>query len=103
MTKDEALRILLGGKHYDSVEECQAELAEMADMISRMTEVVRCKDCKHRPYKKEIDGCMYIFEPEDEDGIDYTCPYISGDVYYSGLPDDSSFCDKGERKEKETI
>ena len=50
MTKDEALRILLGGKHYDSVEECQAELAEIAEMIECMTEVVRCKDCKHCEY-----------------------------------------------------
>ena len=102
MTKDEAVQILLGGKHYNSVEECQAELAKMADMISKMTEVVLCKDCRHRPYKKEIDGRVYIFEPENEDGTDYTCPYVCGDNYYTELPDDNSFCDKGERNEGET-
>lgn len=64
-------------------------------------ELVRCKDCKHRPYEKKIDGRVYIFEPENEDGTDYTCPYVCGDSYYTELPDDNSFCDKGERKDGE--
>ena len=45
---------------------------------------------------------MYIFEPENEEGTDYTCPYVCGDNYYTELPDDNSFCDKGERNEGET-
>lgn len=58
--------------------------------------VVRCKDCKHRP----LDNYE---EPTGEDGLpDYVCPYIcSADNWYTGIPDDDSFCDKGERKDGE--
>ena len=64
MTKDEALRILLGGKHYDSVEECQAELAEMAEMIDGMEEVVRCRDCKFHAHCRE-SGAFKVIPPDD--------------------------------------
>lgn len=76
MTKDEALRILLGGKHYNSVEECQAELAEIAGMIEGMTEVVRCKDCEYGDVMKY-------------------CPVVGKWVY------DDFYCAEGERKDGE--
>ncbi len=56
--------------------------------------VVRCRDCKHRP--------MDNYEaPTGEDGLaDDVCPYICmTDNWYTGIPDDDSFCDKGERKD----
>ena len=52
-------------------------------------EVVRCKDCKHRPYRDD-DGRL--------DG-DYVCPYLCDDPFYSIEPIDSWFCHRGERKE----
>ncbi len=54
-------------------------------------EVVRCKECKHRP---EYDGPNHIVFP---DGI---CPCQCEDCYYDWMPSDDWFCADGERKEK---
>ena len=49
--------------------------------------VVRCKDCKHRPNEN------YEF-PEGS-----KCPcHCSGDEYYSLIPDDNWFCADGEQR-----
>lgn len=58
-----------------------------------IVEVVRCKDCKHRPYEDEGGN---IWEP---DGGDFTCPLLFDDPYYNGMPEDDFFCKYGERKE----
>ena len=55
--------------------------------------LVRCKDCKHRPYEDE-DGDVYA-----PDWGDYTCPFLCEDSYYNGMPEDDFFCKRGERKE----
>ena len=59
-----------------------------------VTELVRCKDCKHRP-TGDYDA------PHDENGeSDYTCPCLNqSDSYYSWIPDDDWFCADGERKD----
>ena len=56
--------------------------------------VVRCKDCKHRPI---VEG-DYISEP-GEIYSDYTCPYLCDDCWYNRMPEDSWFCNHGERKD----
>ena len=71
-------------------------------------EVIKCKDCKHRPVydeqKREMPPRLNI--EYDEDGEpwiwddDMTCPYLCGDSYYNQMPDDEQFCDRGERKEE---
>lgn len=57
-----------------------------------VVEVVRCKDCKHRPTGT---GANHDLEfPDDE------CPcQCAGDYWYSWMPSDDWFCPKGERKE----
>lgn len=77
-------------------------------VIRRQPELVRCKDCKHRPVydeqKREMPPRLNI--EYDEDGKpwiwddDMTCPYLCGDSYYNQMPDDEQFCDRGERKEE---
>ena len=57
-----------------------------------VVEVVRCIDCKYRPYGEEHD---YQF-PQD-----YRCPCQCDDNWYSWMPDDDFFCKNGERKEEE--
>lgn len=53
-------------------------------------ELVRCKDCKHKPVKGEL-GIEFP---------DYKCPcQNSDDDWYSYMPDDDWFCADGERKE----
>ena len=53
--------------------------------------VIRCKDCKHRPYR-DGDGMI--------DG-DYVCPYLCDDPYYSVMPEDEWFCHRAERRTDE--
>lgn len=60
-------------------------------------ELIRCKDCKHRP--KVIEGCVEI------DGFslefpDFECPCRCEDSYYSWMPKDDWYCGNGERKEE---
>ena len=56
-------------------------------------EIVRCKDCIHRPYEDEEWGCVY---PPD---VDYICPHVCLDCYESSVPGDDEFCSRGERRE----
>lgn len=52
-------------------------------------ELVRCKDCKHRP---KYDGPNHIVFPN---GI---CPCQCEDCYYDWMPSDDWFCADGERR-----
>lgn len=54
-------------------------------------EIVRCKDCKHRPI---------LDEDEELHFPTYKCPCQCEDYYYSWMPKDDWFCGNGERKEK---
>jgi hypothetical protein len=60
--------------------------------------VVRCKDCRYRPYpnpNRTPSGHAigpYVLSVW---GI---CPYACGDDYYNEIPDDNSYCDRGERR-----
>jgi len=61
-----------------------------------VVKVVRCKDCKHRPYSTE-PGKTYGLTIEAPDG---RCPcYNEDDGWYSWVPDNEFFCFYGERKE----
>ena len=59
--------------------------------------IVRCKDCKHKPYRsvgrngKPIITCS---SPNDE-----TCPFLCDDPYYDKIPPDDFFCAYGETKD----
>lgn len=63
-----------------------------------LVEVVRCKDCKHRPYSTE-PGKTYGLTIEAPNDM---CPcYNEDDGWYSWVPDNEFFCSYGERKEDE--
>jgi hypothetical protein len=76
---------------------CGAALAKtyVEQLPSAQPEIIRCKDCKHRPVRPE-DAYYYedILFPDEE------CPCICADPYYSWTPEDDWFCPKGERKEE---
>ena len=66
-------------------------------MPSAQPEIVRCKDCKHRPekvmhgYKGTARG-WYLLFPDEE------CPCENfDDEWYSYMPKDDWFCPNGER------
>lgn len=54
-------------------------------------ELVRCKDCKHRPIMPEDyeNGFDLVFPDEK-------CPCQCEDGWYSWMPDDDWFCANGE-------
>lgn len=49
--------------------------------VDKITELVRCKDCK---FYKQLDDA---------------CPYLGDDGYYKELPSEYDFCSRGERNE----
>lgn len=59
-------------------------------------EVVRCKDCKHRPERVRED--LKIFDGLDLEFPDGICPCQCKDDYYSWMPKDDWFCKDGERR-----
>lgn len=58
-------------------------------------ELVRCKDCKHRP---TINGTYN--NGFDLDFPTSRCPCQCDDGYYSWMPKDDWFCGNAERKEE---
>ena len=53
-------------------------------------QVIRCKDCKHRPSGTNRDDLEF---PDDK------CPCKCEDYWYSWKPLDNWFCGNGERKD----
>ena len=62
-------------------------------MPSAQPEIVRCKDCTHRPTLDE-DGELSF--------PTYRCPCQCEDFYYSWMPKDDWFCGNAERRTDET-
>lgn len=57
--------------------------------------VIRCKDCKHRPWKVYDDKGKFL----GVDAPDEMCPCQCEDNFYNYVPDDDWYCANGERKE----
>lgn len=68
--------------------ETWVDLIPTADVL----EVVRCKDCKHKPkHPPGYDYGHYLEFPDD------ICPCQCDDPWHSMKPEDNFFCAKGER------
>ena len=60
-------------------------------------DIVRCKECRHRPIKEDVNGADYGFNliaPNDDE----RCPCLVEDGWYSWMPEDDFFCGYGERE-----
>lgn len=67
---------------------------EVAKVSSdNLVEVVRCKDCKHRPIDTQEEGNGFDYEFPEE----YGCPGYCDDGYYAQRFDDNFFCAWAER------
>ena len=63
--------------------------------MNKKSELIRCRDCKHKP---TIDGVY-------EDGFDIVfpdmrCPCQCDDGWYNWMPDDDWYCANAERKRR---
>ena len=71
----------------------EVEPENMPDVVA----VVRCKDCKHRPYEPDWLEYENGFDIEFPDTC---CPcQCCEDRFYSWFPTDEWFCANGERKD----
>lgn len=59
-------------------------------------ELIRCKDCKHRP-KRTGDDDQEGYNLEFPDRV---CPCQCDDPWYNWMPRDGWYCGYGERKEE---
>ena len=75
------LRDPMGGLNYDRI----LREAKPVDAV----QVVRCKNCKHRPTGENRDDLEF---PDDS-----RCPCNCEDYWYSWKPSDNWFCGNGER------
>ncbi len=83
---------------YDSQKEVAKYVTAFSDGYDRgkadaQPEIIRCKDCKHRP----------VANYDWQDGFDiefpdHRCPCQCDDNYYNWLPDDNWFCGNAERR-----
>jgi len=78
---------------YEYVEVFYKDDVDNAPSVDAV-EVVRCKDCIHKPR-----GTRNKHDMEFPDEI---CPCQCEDYWYSWMPDDDWFCANGERREDET-
>lgn len=66
-------------------------------VLRKHKELIRCKDCKHRPRRSDVGDEHEGFNLEFPDEI---CPCQCEDHWYNWMPRDDWFCGNGERKEK---
>ena len=76
------------------VDESKPDITGGVPLTEPAKELVRCKDCKHRPPEPNWETYESGFDlkfPDNE------CPcQCSGDDWYSWYPSDDWFCPKGE-------
>lgn len=78
--------------YCEGYDDCQKEVNEAPRI-----ELVRCKECKHRPVKEDEDGANYGFNVIAPNG-DERCPCLVEDGWYSWMPKDDFYCGYGERE-----
>lgn len=95
MTNSEAIETLQAN-YPDSCYGLLRDAVDMAIFALKQPEIIRCKDCKHRPTATEADENIYIgFSVEFPDGV---CPCQCEDGWYNWYPEDNFYCGKAERR-----
>lgn len=66
-------------------------------VLRKHKELIRCKDCKHRPKKECEDGHggLNLVFPDGS-----RCPCECSDPWYNWMPDDDWYCGNAEREEE---
>ena len=101
MTRQEAIAVLRMVEAHGLADNAK----QMAIDALEQPEIIRCKDCKHRPILENPNGEQWGFNviaPEDSHGWDdETCPLLCEDGFYSHYPNDDDFCREWKRGETE--
>lgn len=68
--------------------------SELTDyLILTSLDIVKCKDCIHKPIGSDEDVCDHTIKFPD-----WKCPCRCEDNWYSWIPKDNWFCANGETK-----
>ena len=74
------------------------ETHEICMQTKNVRELVKCKDCIHRPIIKD-GGIIRSMPPVNKNGdFDFTCLYLCDDIFNNGMPEDNFFCAYGEKE-----
>lgn len=66
-------------------------------VLRKHKELIRCKDCKHRPRRSNVDDEHEGFNLEFPDE---KCPCQCEDHWYNWMPRDDWYCGNGEGKDE---
>ena len=93
---DDAISLLKEQEHKDKMfRALEDDWKRLKALLKEQPEIVRCRDCKHRPTQTEPPK-TYGFSIEFPEGS--KCPCQCDDGFYSWYPNDDWFCADGERK-----
>lgn len=88
-------------KHTEYIVPIGVEAKDYDEMfigvIRTHSALVRCKDCKHRPRRRDKDDAHEGFNLVFPDEI---CPGLCEDPWYSWMPEDDWFCGYGVVKDE---
>jgi len=71
---------------------------DLKKLPSAQSDIILCKDCKHRPTATEAEkGIYWGFSVEFPDEL---CPLQCEDGWYNGYPGDEFYCGNAERREE---
>lgn len=83
---------------FGEIVEETINVADIEQLPSAHPEIIRCKDCKHRPTATRADERITDgYSVEFPDG---TCPCQCEDGWYNHYPDDDFYCGYAERWEE---
>jgi len=74
-------------------------ISALEEVPPAQTEIIRCKDCKHRPTLTGADG--HIEQGFSLEFPDNVCPCQCEDCWYNWYPSDDFYCGRAERREDE--
>ena len=96
MTREEAIKGLKALAKDFSGYKPNEEMFGMAIKALEQPEIIRCKDCKHRPTATRAEEKIYWgFSVEFPDQV---CPLQCEDGWYSHYPNDDFYCGNAEMR-----
>ena len=76
---------------------CANLVRDALELLKEQPQIIRCKDCKHRPQIPNGQTYGDGFDLKFPDGSKCPCQCLD-DGYYSWYPEDDWFCANGKRR-----
>ena len=89
--------LLLNGGRIDDGAIFLELMTNILALLKEQPQIIRCKDCKHRPKVPNWKTYENGFDIEFPEGSKCPCQCLD-DGYYSWYPEDNWFCANGKRR-----